>query len=146
MKKRWGAYVYVPVLACLVAGMGMYIWKQQHGTEMQIPNQVYYLDEYFRAETDQIEEIQQVTDQNVLLEKNTVAEPINRSSVPKAEFVLRVVGDQVLVFRTEDMGESYLPTGIYVDELPEETLQEIIAGKEILNEEALYFFLESYSS
>lgn len=147
MKKKWGAYIYVSVLACLVAGMGTHIWKQQHGTEMPTPNRVYYLDEYFQTETGSVEEIQPMNDKNTVLERNAMAEAAaNRNSASEAEFVLRVVGDQVLVFRTQDMSESYLPTGIYVDELPEETLQEILAGKEILNEEALYFFLESYSS
>ena len=39
-----------------------------------------------------------------------------------------------------------MTTGIALDELPAGTQAEILNGKEIMNEEELYFFLESHSS
>ena len=174
MKKKWGAYIYVPVLACLVAGGGAYIWKLDHGRAENTPNQVYYLDEYFEAEADHTSEAHVVDEKDVILEKSpadTVESVLDSGENPEenivtesgesqtsgpmkngmisgtqAEFILQLENGHVTVYRCEDMSESYISTGIHVEDLPEETLKEIIDGKEILDEESLYFFLESYSS
>ena len=145
MKKNWGAFIYVPILACLVAGGGAYIWKLDRGRVENTPNQVYYLDEYFEAEKDRTSEAHVVDEKNVILEKNPVHVE-ETSPVSQAEFILQLVDNHVIVYRCEDMSESYMSTGIMAEDLPEKTLKEILEGKEILNEESLYFFLESYSS
>jgi hypothetical protein len=51
-----------------------------------------------------------------------------------------------VVYRKGNFHEKYMTTGIEMKELPVETQSEIINGKEIADEEALYFFLESHSS
>ena len=145
MKKNWGAFIYVPILACLVAGGGAYIWELDRARAENTPNQVYYLDEYFEAEADHTSEAHVVDEKDVILEKNPV---YMEETFPasQAEFILHLVDDHVIVYRCEDMSESYMSTGIMAKDLPEKTLKEIIEGKEILDEESLYFFLESYSS
>ncbi len=156
-KKNWGAYIYVAVLACLVAGGGTYIWEMDRDHAENKPGQVYYLDEYFEAEKSPVPEVHVVDEKDVLLEKMPVdSEEGSKNSeldslvegedTVKAEFLLRLVNGHVTVYRLENLSESYMSTGISMEELPEETLKEIEAGKEIQDEEALYFFLESYSS
>ena len=54
--------------------------------------------------------------------------------------------DFVVVYLASNLNESYMITGISVNDLPEITIEELKTGKEILDEEALYFFLESHSS
>lgn len=147
MKKRLRAYLYVPVLALFVATTGAYVWEQNHKTERLVPNQVYYLDDYFKKETEIIPKVHLVDEKQVVVGKSTESEVTESiQTETEAEFLLQVVGDQVIVYRMKDRSESYMQTGISIEELPEETVKEIMAGKEILNEEALYFFLESYSS
>ena len=156
MRKKWSSYIYVPVLAFIVAVGGAYIWGKNMGQSQNMPPQVYYLDEYFETETKV--EAHEVDEKDVVLEKKAqhtidhlisekYEEPVLESLLmPQAEFVLHMVDDYVVVYRCSDMSECYMTTGIGVDELPESTLKEILSGKEILDEEALYFFLESYSS
>lgn len=156
MRKKWSSYIYVPILAFLVAVGGAYIWGKNIGESQSVPPQVYYLDEYFEAET--ASEAHAVDEKDVVLDKKKeykaehliseqYEEPLLESLVmSQAEFVLQMVDDYVVVYRCSDMSECYMTTGIGMEELPENTLKEILSGKEILDEEALYFFLESYSS
>lgn len=161
MKKKWGAFIYVPILACLVAGGGAYIWKLDQGRTENTPNQVYYLDEYFEAEANRSSEAHVVDEKDVILEnfaessitdaELNVTESIigeKTESVPESQtgFILQLVDNHVLVYRLDNRNECYMSTGIRAEDLPEKTLKEIIEGKEILDEESLYFFLESYSS
>ncbi len=144
MKGRWKSFIYVPVLAIILASSGMFIWNAKTNDQTDNPEQIYYLDEYFEADANKPTEAHAVDDKNVVLESN-----INASETvvePQAEFVLRIVDDFVMVYRNGNFTESFMSTGIAAEELPEETRQEIINGKEILDEEALYFFLESHSS
>lgn len=158
MKKKWGAYIYVPILAFLVAGGGAYIWKVNNVQSENGPEQVYYLDEFFESQERQASEAHVVDEKNVILETaqsyaeesetagsivESVAEAVKSAG---AQFVLRLEDGHIIVYRKEDMSECYMATGISAEDLPEKTLNEIIEGKEILDEEALYFFLESYSS
>ena len=154
MKKKWGAFVYVPVLACLVAGGGAQIWNLDQKREENLPNQVYYLDEYFKVKEEHASDAQVVGEKDVILEnfvenfdvslESDVAELMDEEM--HEGFILQLVDDHVLVFRLDDRSECYMSTGIRAEDLPEKTLKEIIEGKEILDEESLYFFLESYSS
>ena len=154
MKKKWGAFVYVPVLACLVAGGGAHIWNLDQKREENLPNQVYYLDEYFKVKEEHASDAQVVGEKDVILEnfvenfdvslESDVAELTDEEM--HEGFILQLVDDHVLVFRLDDRSECYMSTGIRAEDLPEKTLKEIIEGKEILDEESLYFFLESYSS
>lgn len=153
MKKKWGAFIYVPVLAFLVAGGGAYIWQQNAGNSDSTPNQVYYLDEYFGTEKNPVYEAHVVDEKDVVLEKNPAKDSgQEKDAAPdsieesEAAFVLYLEDDHVMVYRRDDMSESYMSTGIHVEDLPSDTLKEIMEGKEIQNEEALYFFLESHSS
>ena len=139
--KRMKSYLYVPVLACLLAGGGALVWNVKTDVSHKNQDQVYYLDEYFGGEVDNTTEAHVVDEKNVVVESTPKVQ-----TEPKAQFILRMVDDYVMVYRTSDMSEGYMATGIGAGDLPEETLQEILAGKEILDEEALYFFLETHSS
>lgn len=141
MKNRWKSYAYVPVLACILAVSGMFIYRQQASESSPSKEQVYHLDEYFEADKNRPTEAQAVDEKNVVLENTPQTENIS-----EAEFVLRMVDNYVVVYRNGNMQESYMTTGIEMKELPEETQNEIINGKEIADEKALYFFLESHSS
>lgn len=151
--KRWSAYWYVPVLACLVAGGGLSIWNQKKEQIGPKPDQVYYLDEYFEEKADPNPDAYIANEKDVVMESNYVDETyhdkqelLQESAVVKSEFILCLVDGYVQVYRAEEMGEMYMATGIHMDDLPEATIKEILEGKKILSEEALYFFLESYSS
>lgn len=141
MKNKMKSYLYVPILACLLAGGGILIWNVKTDVSYKNEDQIYYLDEYFSAEAGQ------ETEAHTVDEKNVVVESVPQVTTEKqAEFILRMVDDYVMVYRTSDMSESYMATGIEASDLPLETLEEIRKGKEIFNEEDLYFFLETYSS
>ncbi len=141
MRNRWKAYIYIPVLACLLAVGGAYVWKNNTVQQNPSSDRIYYLDEYFQEDVLRPTEVQVVDDKHVVLENTP--ETITET---QAEFVLQMVGNYVVVYRTDNLHEYYMTTGIKINELPVETQNEIINGKEILNEEALYFFLESHSS
>lgn len=140
MRRKWRSYLYVPVFALLLATGGIFIWNTKSSTQGQTPGQVYYLDQYFET-TAQETEAHKVDDKNVVVESKNEAVTAGNS-----EFVLRAVDDLVCVYRKDNDAEPYMDTGISLQELPESTRMEIINGKEILDEESLYFFLESYSS
>ena len=141
MKNKWKSYVFVPVLACVLAVGGWYIWNQKAPGTNPSQDQVYNLDEYFEAD------IVRPTEAHVVDEKDVVLENTPESiAEPQAEFMLRTVDNYVVVYRSDNLHEYYMTTGIEIHELPVETQNEIINGKEIADEEALYFFLESHSS
>ena len=141
MKNRWKSYIYVPVLACILAVGGVYIWNTKTVPQTENQEQIYYLDEYFEADVNRPTEAHVVDEQDVVLENtpDTITEP-------QAEFVLRMVDNYVIVYRSDNLSESFMATGINMADLPTETQNEILNGKEIMDEEALYFFLESHSS
>ena len=141
MKRRWTTYIFVPALACLLAIGGMYVMNPDTPVNPEGKEQIYNLDEYFEAEASRPTEAHTVDEQNVLMEKAPeIAEE------PQAEFILQSVDNYVMVYRADNLEESFMATGITMDELPFETQTEIINGKEIMDEEELYFFLESHSS
>ena len=151
--KRWSAYWYVPVLACMVAVGGFGIWNQKTDQPGPKKDQIYYLDEYFIKKTEPKQDVYIANEKNVILESDFTDETEKESQEILAEstgipsgFILSLVDGYVQVYRMEDMREMYLATGIHMDDLPEATIKEILEGKKILSEEALYFFLESYSS
>ncbi len=141
MRNKWKSYIYVPVIACILAAGGAYMWNAKSDNSPDTPQQIYYLDEYFEADTEKPDEAHAVDEKNVVLEN--VPE---QTAEVKAQFMLKAVDNFVYVYLSENPEESFMPTGICMDELPEVTQKEIMAGKEILDEEALYFFLESHSS
>ena len=151
--KRWSAYWYVPVLACMVAIGGSGIWNQKDDQSGPQADQIYYLDEYFEKKTEPKQDVYIANEKNVILESSFIHEAeeeepgflVENTAVP-SEFILCLVDGYVQVYRTEDMREMYMSTGIHMEDLPEATIKEILEGKKILSEEALYFFLESYSS
>ena len=151
--KKWRAYWYVPVLACMVAVGGIGIWNQKSAQFEPEKNQIYYLDEYFVKKAEPKQDVYIANEKNVILEsdfsyelENANQEILKESTVVQSEFILSLVDGYVQVYRIEDMQEMYMSTGIHMDELPEATIKEILEGKKVLSEEALYFFLESYSS
>ena len=139
MKNKWKSYIYIPTLACILAVSGMYVYNRQVSQNSTSKEQIYNLDEYFETDIKSPAKAQAVDEKNVVLEHVLQKET-------EAEFVLRMVDEYVVVYRTGNLYESYMTTGIEMKELPEETQKEIINGKEIADEEALYFFLESHSS
>ena len=139
MKNKWKSYIYIPALACILAVSGMYVYNRQVSQNSTSKEQIYNLDEYFETDIKSPAKAQAVDEKNVVLEHVLQKET-------EAEFVLRMVDEYVVVYRTGNLYESYMTTGIEMKELPEETQKEIINGKEIADEEALYFFLESHSS
>ena len=120
---------------------GVYIWNTKTVPQTENQEQIYYLDEYFEADVNRPTEAHVVDEQDVVLENtpDTITEP-------QAEFVLRMVDNYVIVYRSDNLSESFMATGINMADLPTETQNEILNGKEIMDEEALYFFLESHSS
>lgn len=151
--KKWSAYWYVPVLACLVVIGGIGIWNQKNDQLRLRKNQIYYLDEYFIKKTEPKQDVYIANEKNVISESDfsyeiekESQELLAESTVAQSEFILSLVDGYVQVYRMDDMQEMYMATGIHMNELPEATIKEILEGKKILNEEALYFFLESYSS
>lgn len=151
--KKWSAYWYVPVLVCLVAGGGIGIWNIKNEQSGPKSDQVYYLDEYFEKKAEPEQDAYIANEKDVIMEGNYMVEIYDEqqellveSTVIKSEFILCLVDGYVQVYRTEDMGEIYMATGIHMEDLPEATIKEILEGKKVLSEEALYFFLESYSS
>ena len=151
--KKWSAYWYVPVLACMVAVGGIGIWNQKNDRANPKTEQIYYLDEYFEEKAEPKQDVYIANEKNVILESDSIHEIeedgqeilAENASVP-SEFILCLVDGYVQVYRIEDMREMYMSTGIHMDDLPKTTIKEILEGKKILTEEALYFFLESYSS
>lgn len=141
MRKKWKSYIYVPALALALAASGMYLIREQTNTNSDIQKQIYHLDEYFNMQETPVPDAHVVDEQNVLLEQPQV-----QLAEEKAQFILRLEDDFVVVYRTEDESKCYMVTGISSSDLPTNTVEELKAGKEILNEEALYFFLESHSS
>jgi len=61
------------------------------------------------------------------------------------DFWLQVENHYIVIYR-RDRQTRYELTDIYVPRLPEEVQQELMEGKVINGEDALYNFLESYSS
>ncbi len=145
MKNKWKSYIYVPVLALLLAGTGALVWNVKTDASHKNQDQIYNLDEYFEKQAVQETEAHVVDEKNVVIESNPKVQT-ELQTEPQAEFILHMEEGFVMVYRTSDTSESYMATGIVADDLPPETLEEIQKGKEILNEEALYFFLETYSS
>ncbi len=141
MGKRWKTYLYVPVLALALAFTGVYLTREQLGHETEEQRKIYNLDDYFDKQESVIPDAHAVNEQNVLLEQKQ-----EETDETKAQFILRLENDFVVVYRTDDESQYYMLTGISSNDLPENTIQELKAGKEILDEEALYFFLESHSS
>ena len=64
---------------------------------------------------------------------------------PSSSFYLAVYDNEVIVY-LEDMETVYIETDIQLDTLPEGLQQEIIGMMWVEDEEALYSFLENYSS
>lgn len=64
---------------------------------------------------------------------------------PSNSFYLAVLDNEVVVY-LEDMETVYIYTGIRLEELPEDVQMEIMQMLWIEDEEALYQFLENYSS
>lgn len=141
MKRRWMTYIFVPALACLLAIGGMYIMNPGLENTQEKEEQIYNLDEYFEAE------VKRPTEAHVVDKQDAVLENAQEIAIePQAEFILRMVDNYVIVYRTDNPEESFMSTGIAMNELPVETQTEILNGKEIMDEEELYFFLESHSS
>ncbi len=141
MGKRWKSYLYVPVLALVLAFSGMYLGRGQLEKETREQKQIYNLDEYFQKQESVIPDAHAVDDKNVLLEQKS-----EQSDTSEAQFILRLENGFVIVYQRNNESQYYMLTGISSDDLPENTIEELKAGKEILDEEALYFFLESHSS
>lgn len=142
MRSRWRSYFYVPILALFLAAGGSFLWGLHSVTPSPVKEQIYDLDEYFQADMTKPTEVHAVDDKNVLLEKSTS----EIQTEQQAEFVLRVANGHVTVYKNGNADEIFMTTGILAEELPTETKKEILNGKEIVNEQELYFFLESYSS
>lgn len=64
---------------------------------------------------------------------------------PSSSFYLAVYDNEVIVY-LEDMQTVYIETDIRLDSLPNDVQQSIIDMMWIKDEEALYSFLENYSS
>lgn len=68
-----------------------------------------------------------------------------RVVLPTSSFYLAVYDNEVVVY-LEDMQTVYIETDIRLDSLPEDIQQSIIEMMWVKDEEALYSFLENYSS
>ncbi|MCD7806796.1 MAG: hypothetical protein LUH19_05570 [Lachnospiraceae bacterium] len=147
MKKNIAVFIYVPLLALLIAVTGFLLFYESSQKQTLSEEQIINLDEYFQSVPE--ENVQTVDDQNVVLPdvQETPNEPakVQESAGAANAFVLGVVDDHVAVFENGET-EVYMYTGIRLENLPDSTQSEVLAGKEIADEQALYFFLETYSS
>ena len=135
MKNKWKSFFYVPIMAAILFFSGTYIGNRAIYDEHYEPNRIYHLDDYFHYEETLPEETYVADENSIILEK-----PSN------AEFLIKLEDNLVVVYRMIDLEHSYMVTGISSFDLPKETIEELEIGKEIINEEELYFFLESHSS
>lgn len=147
-KKNIAIFIYVPLLALLIALTGFLLFSDGVWNRTQPQEQVIDLDEYFQTGQVEEEDVQTVDEKNVengvLPSETTEIQP--ESIKTGNAFVLGVVDGHVAVFESGEAEVIYLYTGILLENLPQSTQEEVLAGKEIKDEEALYFFLETYSS
>ncbi len=144
-KKNIAIFIYVPLLALLIALTGFLLISGGTWNRAQSQEQVIDLDEYFQMEQMEEESVQTADEKNVALPTETT-ELQTDSAVTGNAFVLGVVDGHVAVFESGETEVIYMYTGILLENLPESTQQEVLEGKEIWDEQALYFFLETYSS
>lgn len=84
-------------------------------------------------------EVMSFSEEKVVVRKNYIYKEVSSS------FYLVNEKNYVVVY-CEDMETVYMNTNIMLDSLPDSLKQEILRTKYIADEEALYNFLESYSS
>ncbi len=144
-KKSIAIFIYVPLLALLIALTGFLMFSQGAWSGRQSQEQVIDLDEYFQTEQIEEESIRTADEKTAVLSAGTTqAQP--ESTAAGSAFVLGVVDGHVAVFESGETEVIYMYTGILLENLPQSTQQEVLEGKEIQDEQALYFFLETYSS
>ncbi|MCD7738827.1 MAG: hypothetical protein LUH58_07290 [Lachnospiraceae bacterium] len=146
MKKNIAVFIYVPLLALLIAVTGFLLIYESTPRQTLQEEQIINLDEYFQTQQTPEEDVQTVDEPEVVLPSaQEDATPVKESMESANAFVLGVVDDHVAVFESGET-EVYMYTGILLENLPDGTRSEVLAGKEIADEQALYFFLETYSS
>ncbi len=146
MKKNIAVFIYVPLLALLIAVTGFLLFYESAPRQTLQEEQIINLDEYFQTQQTLEEDVQTVDEPEVVLPSaQEEAAPVKESTESANAFVLGVVDDHVAVFESGET-EVYMYTGIRLENLPDSTRSEVLAGKEIADEQALYFFLETYSS
>jgi len=141
MGKKRSSYLYVPLLAIVVFGVSSYVMNHNYDGKSGDNSQIYYLDEYFHAQETKVPDAHAVDKKDALYEYESV-----NNAKQTAQFILRLENEFVVVYRTENPAECYMVTGISAQDLPADTIEELKEGKEILDEEVLYSFLESHSS
>lgn len=77
--------------------------------------------------------------------ENSSEEAKQAKELPVQIYYLKELNGRVMVYR-EDKSTLFEPTQISVSSLPEKLKKEITQGKYLPSEEALYSFLENYSS
>ena len=146
MKKNIAVFIYVPMLALLIAVTGFLLFYESAPRQTLKEEQIINLDEYFQTQQTAEEDVQTVDEPDVVLPSAPEESvPVKESAESANAFVLGVVDDHVAVFESGET-EVYMYTGILLENLPDSTQSEVLAGKEIADEQALYFFLETYSS
>ncbi|MCD8325354.1 MAG: hypothetical protein LUC90_01355 [Lachnospiraceae bacterium] len=172
MKKNIAIFIYVPLLALMIAVTGFLLFYKSAPRQSLKEEQIINLDELFLTGQTAEENVQAAEEQNVVLPDTQTADGQNvllpdtqtadgqnvllpdsqgdaiaakEGASASGAFVLGVVDDHVAVFESGET-EVYMYTGILLENLPDSTQSEVLAGKEIADEEALYFFLETYSS
>lgn len=141
MGKKWKSYLYVPALAMVLFATGMYLNNKEMTPKIDNQNQVYNLDEYFNKQETIVLDKRVTDDAHILMDQT-----IENSQQSSAQFILKLENDFVVVYRTLEPETCYMITGITSNDLPANTIEELKVGKEIIDEEELYFFLESHSS
>ena len=144
-KKNIAIFIYVPLLALLIALTGYILFSDGTWSRTQSQEQVIDLDEYFQTDELKEETVRTVDEKNVVLPADTTQIQTDSTGNGGA-FVLGVVDGHVAVFESGETEVIYLYTGILLENLPQSTQEEVLQGKEIADEQALYFFLETYSS
>ncbi|MCD8378924.1 MAG: hypothetical protein LUC95_01045 [Lachnospiraceae bacterium] len=142
-KKNVAVFIYVPLLALLIALTGFLLFSDGTWSRTQSQEQVIDLDEYFQTEQIEEENVRTADEKNVALPTETTQ--IQADSTGKnGAFVLGVVDGHVAVFESGETEVIYLYTGILLENLPQSTQKEVLEGKEIADVQELYFFLEQY--
>ncbi|MCD8130674.1 MAG: hypothetical protein LUE16_05260 [Lachnospiraceae bacterium] len=147
MKKNIAVFIYVPMLALLIAVTGFLLFYESAPRQTLQEEQIINLDEYFQTQQTPEEDVQTAADEPEVVLPSAPEEsvPVKESAESANAFVLGVVDDHVAVFESGET-EVYMYTGILLENLPDSTQSEVLVGKEIADEQALYFFLETYSS
>ena len=127
-------------LSALVIGNGIVSYCEVSGLKERIQNKKYVFESYDEKSgsvKQQVYRIHSYGENQIVLQKE---EPDNQEI-----FLIKVKDDYLAVYKKADM-QLFETTNIPIEVLPSDEQVQVLAGKEVTGTEALYSFLENYSS